>query len=800
MNFLGLIDKTVSKLREAANDICLSTERKEIIAHLAGAEMEAAIKKCRVFIHKYWDKYIPLQIGDLKLQGVNDISGHMAAMDDLLSEGFAGSENIFQDKIAFLDKYVETYGDYRVPHVLLAWEYLKHNDYEKAIHWALKACSIDERCMPSWHIMRIAFLALQEAGRLGECLSPEEINRLQPLGYDLKGVVCPLAFERIFVQSTGEVMCCCPPLLPVALGNVFIDRSWRDIINSPAAIEIRDSILNGSYKYCNRLTCQWLKDKSNDRQLKDKKKDFFKFNISDFKGNFLASPLNGKGLPDGWEQGRLDAVRARSKKVPQEQQEFEKWLNEIRVEWTSALNEILKVRLRAEDYRSIQENLALWDNLDKEVQVLLKKALQEPLCVMTEEELIQLNRRILETVHPHQLQRRYTYSTSIISTIGVLNLGFDQTCNLRCPQCRTDFILPSEEKKKQLDHLAEYIIPDMILSAQKMVVANTGDPFASPYYRKILKSLVPSTRNNLKEIVIFTNGLMLNPKTWEDFSNIHCFEISIAVSIDAATKETYEKVRPPGKWETLVENLKFISNLKKEKKIWYLELEYVIQTCNFREMKDFTLWAINELSASKIRFHRLINVGTYTLEDYRARAVFESFHPDHKEFLSILKDPIFFDPRVIFADLAHCLTPLIQSYEPCEIGQPGISASSTWNEHTPERAVNPPSQAYYWHATRGLPQWWQIQYTQKKLISTLGLRPAFCNKSMIKNFSLAGSNDGIHWETLCSGEHANSPLMEFYDIQTPRAFLVYRVIISSVWRDDQYAGIAEIILKEISIS
>jgi MoaA/NifB/PqqE/SkfB family radical SAM enzyme len=529
---------------EEVNDNCFNEERNEIISQLVSGEIKPVLKKTRIFIHKYYDKYKPLPIGDLKLKGVNDVSGHVAALDDLLSERYSNKEDLFNNKIGFLKNYISIYSDYRIPHVLLAWEYLKREDYKKAIDWALAACAIDERCMPSWHIMKTAFLSLRASGRLREYLSDAEIKHLEPLGYDLRGKICPLAFERIFVQSTGEVMCCCPPLVPVAIGNAFEDSNWREIINSEAAREIRNSIINGSYKYCNRLTCQEIRNKDGNTFLFDKNKSY----------------------TDTYD---------------------DKYFN-------LSKNDLIN---------NFKSNLKIKN----------------------------------------------------ISTIDILNLGFDETCNLHCPQCRKGFIFPTENKKNKLDHLAKQIIPDMVLSSRKIVLANTGDPFASKYYRKVLKTISASTHTNLISITIFTNGLLLNSKMWEELSNIHPFNIGIAVSVDAMSKKTYEKVRPPGKWETLVENLTFISQLKRENKIKYLELEYVIQECNFREIKDFTLWALNELSVSRVVFHRLINTGTYSDDDYQSRAVFNEQHQYHREFLEVLNDPIFRNNQVSFTDLGHLI-------------------------------------------------------------------------------------------------------------------------------------------------
>jgi GT2 family glycosyltransferase/MoaA/NifB/PqqE/SkfB family radical SAM enzyme len=61
------------------------------------------------------------------------------------------------------------------------------------------------------------------------------------------------------------------------------------------------------------------------------------------------------------------------------------------------------------------------------------------------------------------------------------------------------------------------------------------------------------------------------------------------ISIDAATKETYEKVRSPAKWERLIENIKTLDRLKKELKSEtpFIRFHYMIYSDNYSEVLTF---------------------------------------------------------------------------------------------------------------------------------------------------------------------------------------------------------------------
>jgi len=72
-------------------------------------------------------------------------------------------------------------------------------------------------------------------------------------GY-LKQFVCPLPFERFDIGPDGNVMVCCGHWLPTHIGN-FMNDPIDGVLNSARAQKIRESVTDGSYKYCNHLEC-----------------------------------------------------------------------------------------------------------------------------------------------------------------------------------------------------------------------------------------------------------------------------------------------------------------------------------------------------------------------------------------------------------------------------------------------------------------------------------------------------------------------------------------------------------------
>jgi MoaA/NifB/PqqE/SkfB family radical SAM enzyme len=127
---------------------------------------------------------------------------------------------------------------------------------------------------------------------------------------------------------------------------------------------------------------------------------------------------------------------------------------------------------------------------------------------------------------------------------------------------------------------------------------------------------------------------------WEKIRNIHYLDIELYVSVDATKKETYEIIRRGGDFETLLKNLKFLSGLRKEKKLSSLTINFVVQDHNYKEMPDFVKLGI-ELGVDFIAFQKIYNAGTYTADEFNHRTVFAPTHPEYKDFLAILRMPIF---------------------------------------------------------------------------------------------------------------------------------------------------------------
>ena len=120
----------------------------------------------------------------------------------------------------------------------------------------------------------------------------------------------------------------------------------------------------------------------------------------------------------------------------------------------------------------------------------------------------------------------------------------------------------------------------------------------------------------------------------------------LTVSIDAATRETYEKVRRGGNFDVLRKNMEFASKLRKDGNLSYFRINFVVQSENYKEMIDFVEGGV-ELGVDEVFFSKVLNWGTYTSEEFKEISMMEEDgNTPKKELQRILYDPRMKNPIV----------------------------------------------------------------------------------------------------------------------------------------------------------
>jgi MoaA/NifB/PqqE/SkfB family radical SAM enzyme len=145
---------------------------------------------------------------------------------------------------------------------------------------------------------------------------------------------------------------------------------------------------------------------------------------------------------------------------------------------------------------------------------------------------------------------------------------------------------------------------------------------------------------------------MWNKEMWESMPNIHKYVHTCEISIDAGTQDTYEnKTRLGGNWETLLNNLKFISSLPISK----IKTSFVVQDSNYMEMEEFynLMYSIFGKNVN-VFFGKITNWGTFSDSEFKSKQVWDIEHSEHhlfkKEFNKIWKNQNLFHNLYEFID------------------------------------------------------------------------------------------------------------------------------------------------------
>jgi sulfatase maturation enzyme AslB (radical SAM superfamily) len=164
---------------------------------------------------------------------------------------------------------------------------------------------------------------------------------------------------------------------------------------------------------------------------------------------------------------------------------------------------------------------------------------------------------------------------------------------------------------------------------QRIYLSGSAEPFASKSFRKLLTNFDKTKYPKVYDIQLHTNGTLFNQKMWEDMKEIQGMIKVIEISIDAATKETYQKIRRGGNWEDLMDNLNFLKTLP----MGFI-LSMVVQDTNYKEMELFYNNMINLFdNKGSVFFKKITNWKTYSENEFKTKEIFNPTHSNFNDFL-----------------------------------------------------------------------------------------------------------------------------------------------------------------------
>jgi len=218
-----------------------------------------------------------------------------------------------------------------------------------------------------------------------------------------------------------------------------------------------------------------------------------------------------------------------------------------------------------------------------------------------------------------------------VSQIKHIRLAIDDSCNLSCPSCRKYkiFVKSGKTLEKRIQ-LAKRIVDYVAVQKHgiNLHVGSDGDPFASLVYRYFIKQVknLPNVRFSIQ-----TNGLLVKKMHQRHEDMFKKLDV-LNISIDGATKETYEHLRREGSYAKIIENLEFVASIK-PKYDFKFRIHFVVQAENYKEMPNIIQLA-QKYSADNVWLNKINDWNTF--KDFKDKNVMNPSHKEYNEYSSVL--------------------------------------------------------------------------------------------------------------------------------------------------------------------
>lgn len=228
-----------------------------------------------------------------------------------------------------------------------------------------------------------------------------------------------------------------------------------------------------------------------------------------------------------------------------------------------------------------------------------------------------------------------------------INFSHDYSCNLACPTCRKDKYVAKGAEREELMRLADTLLPLMNDTPSIISMTGSGDPFGSQHFRHLIKHF---KKRDAPALDLQTNGVLFDQRAWDDLE-LDGKVRNVLVSMDASSEDVYAVVRRFGDFGRLMDNLRFIADLRRRGKIAYLRLDYVVQARNYRDIPGF-IGIARALGVDQVYFNPITNWGTFTPQEFAREVIWSPEHPEFTEFVKVLRTPTLRWPRIWWGALS----------------------------------------------------------------------------------------------------------------------------------------------------
>ena len=253
-----------------------------------------------------------------------------------------------------------------------------------------------------------------------------------------------------------------------------------------------------------------------------------------------------------------------------------------------------------------------------------------------------LERDELPDISEEELQDRAVESESPLH----INIANDRICNIACTTCRTSIYCPPPREREQIDSVLKKLLP-YTYHLKSLSMNGNGEFLANPSFLRLLENLHPEDADF--HISFETNGILFDQEHWQRISHLGEFHISVTVTINSLRREVYRYLS--GGFDYLkqtLENLRFLSELRREGQLEWLNVTMVVQESNFWEVPEYIrLFAHSEdYAIDNILMKPCYNWWGMKRDTYWFKNILNPLHPYHQEYLKILADDCWNEPKV----------------------------------------------------------------------------------------------------------------------------------------------------------
>lgn len=190
-------------------------------------------------------------------------------------------------------------------------------------------------------------------------------------------------------------------------------------------------------------------------------------------------------------------------------------------------------------------------------------------------------------------------SDDALAAPSLYGTAVSTVCDLACPHCMRESLGIRENRFMDFDQFAAH--REELKAARRVSLYGLGEPFLHPRFfdfARMCKELGV-------EVMTSTHGMSLTPEVREKVVELALHEVNI--SMDGTDKKIFEETRVNAIFETVVENVTALSELKKQRGVELpaINLNMTIMRKNLHQVPDFLRLA-KQVGAQSVTFSSIV--------------------------------------------------------------------------------------------------------------------------------------------------------------------------------------------------